>query len=35
MIVPKRVYKDVVYPKIALDDIKQMNRIVGDFYNGY
>ena len=35
MIVPKRVYKDVVYPQIALDDIKQMNRIVGDFYNGY
>ena len=35
MIVPKREYKDVVYPKIKLGDMRSINKIVGDFYGSF
>lgn len=32
MIVPHREYDSAVFPEVSLDDIDQMNKVVGEFY---
>ena len=34
MMVPQRDYDKASYPEVSLDDIKEVNRIVGEFYRG-
>lgn len=35
MVVPQREYKNVIFHKITLGDLNNINRIVGDFYGSY